>query len=253
MAALFEVDDPDELHALEIALSDAKFKPFPDSRPHLGDPLVARLCERVVEARVAAQAAGVLPSNPDQTQAYYGGRPPDWIWAVIRRGLAEATRLPVWAEWSSQQRADYVRLLLSPFAATNNIVTELLADGSEEQVQAITNAEELDRYLEKELSYCGCAGGHEAVELLRDVLRIIRDSDRELATVGPSEAWKQAYRQLMARVCYDTVPGLATWFLYMLDGREIINHGFNVTQCSTTPKGIRLLDAIELYYEPPEE
>src|SRR5690242_19287370 len=42
VAALFAIDDPDELHALEVALSDAKFKPFPDSRPYLGDPVVAR-------------------------------------------------------------------------------------------------------------------------------------------------------------------------------------------------------------------
>jgi hypothetical protein len=127
VAAFFEVDEPYEVNALLTALLEAKFHPDPKRREVAGSPFVARLCERAVEAFAAAQAAGRLPGNPEQTRAFYQGRPGEPTLAVVRRRLAEVTALPVWAGWSPEQRAEYVRLLLSPFAAPDDLVAELIA------------------------------------------------------------------------------------------------------------------------------
>jgi hypothetical protein len=127
---LFEVDDPYEVNALLVALTEAKFHPDPERREVAGSPFVARLCERAVEAYVAAQAAGRLDGNADQTRAFYDGRPPELILTVVRRRLAEVIHQPVWSKWSPGERAEYVRLLLSPFGAPADLVAELISDDS---------------------------------------------------------------------------------------------------------------------------
>ena len=46
---------------------------------------------------------------------------------------------------------------------------------------------------------------------------------------------------------------MATWFLYLLDQRGMIEHAGRVTTCWISPKGRQLLEAIERWYPPPEE
>src|SRR5579884_4222449 len=113
MTVLFEVSDPYEVNALLTALLEAKFHPRPEHPELAGSPLVARLCERAVEAFAAAQAAGRLPDRPERTRAFYRARPPESILAVIRQRLGEVAGAPVWDGWSPTERAEYVRLLLS--------------------------------------------------------------------------------------------------------------------------------------------
>ena len=60
-----------------------------------------------------------------------------------------------------------------------------------------------------------------------------------------------AYRQMQAKLSFDQVPGLATWFLYLLDKHFLIEHASNVSECWISPKGNELLDAIEKWYPPP--
>lgn len=121
----------------------------------------------------------------------------------------------------------------------------LVSDPSQNEIQVISNQEELDCYLQIELGYCGCARGEEAVELLRDVLRCANERQLSISTPDPMVGCTNAYQHLMARLSFDEVPGLATWFLYLLDSRGFIEHGNNVTECSITAKGSQLLDAIE--------
>lgn len=126
----------------------------------------------------------------------------------------------------------------------------LLSYVSQQEVKAISNQEDLERYLRIELGYCGCAHGDEAIELLQDVLRIARERQLSLATPDPMVGCTHAYQQLMARVRCSEVPGLATWFLYLLDSRGLIEHNSNVTECAITDRGSRLLNAIERYWLP---
>jgi hypothetical protein len=121
---------------------------------------------------------------------------------------------------------------------------------TQRDLQAIGSKKDLERYLKKELGFCGCASGDAAVELLRDVLRCGRERQFSLETPDPMVGSTHAYQQLMARLKFDEVPGLATWFLYLLDSRRFVEHGFNVTECCLTEKGSGLLDAIERYWAP---
>jgi len=55
---------------------------------------------------------------------------------------------------------------------------------------------------------------------------------------------------MLERLRYEQVPGLATWFLYLLDQRGMVEHAGRVTVCWITTKGRQLLEAIELCYPP---
>ncbi len=108
---------------------------------------------------------------------------------------------------------------------------------------------ELKKWLEQDLGYCGCSAYEDAVELLRDVLRIVRD---RTDSTSDAEAFRRASEALEARLRFDDVPGLATWFLYSLDLHRLVWHGFRATDCWLTDKGRSLLAALEQHWPPPE-
>jgi hypothetical protein len=126
MAALFEVNDPLELNALLRVLLEGKFSL--DVSPEVaGSPIVAHLCERVLEAFLSVQAAGRLPGNAEETQARIRTRPGEHLLAVVRRRLAESRQRVDWSEGSLDERKGLVRNLLSPYPATEDLVAELIA------------------------------------------------------------------------------------------------------------------------------
>jgi hypothetical protein len=99
VSALFAVDDPHELNALLRALFAAKFHAPEDGLELPGSPLLARLCERAMEAFVAAQEAGLLPGDAAQTRASHRAMTPGTeVVASVRRHLvAVAARGGNWA------------------------------------------------------------------------------------------------------------------------------------------------------------
>ncbi len=131
MASLFTVDDPSELNALVRALLAAKSY-APDDGPELaGSPLLAALCERAMDALVAAEAAGHfpriggLPGTADAVQS-----PPGPVVASARRYLsAVGARGGNWSRWSMAERADYVRLVFRPYVSDEALVAELAGSG----------------------------------------------------------------------------------------------------------------------------
>jgi hypothetical protein len=166
---------------------------------------------------------------------------PDW---TLGQTLAYLARAAGYADYG----AGWCLTDREVLAAAKRL-TEVNAERlSQHEIKAISNREDLDRYLEIELGYCGCAHPDEAVELLRDVLRCARDRHESISTLDPMVGCTRAYQDLMARLSFSAVPGLATWFLYLLDSRGFILHGNNVTECSITTKGSQLLDAIEQFW-----
>ena len=126
MAALFAVDDPYELNALVRALLAAKFHAPEDGLELPGSPLLARLCERAVDALAAAQEAGRLPGFGGHTRPAGAAPPSEPIVASARRHVsAVAARGGNWAGWSADERAAYVRLVLRPYVADAALVSEL--------------------------------------------------------------------------------------------------------------------------------
>ena len=61
----------------------------------------------------------------------------------------------------------------------------------------------------------------EPAKLLRDVLRCARDWE---AALPDGAACQRVTDALLARLDYARAPGLATWYLYFLDQRDLIWH-----------------------------
>ena len=120
------------------------------------------------------------------------------------------------------------------------------------ELPPVSSYDELERYLQAELGYCGCANPDAAIEILRDVLRCVRNV-RSAMLEEPYfyERSKQAYDRLQETLHFKRAPGTAMWFLYLLDAHGLTEHGNNVRECWISAKGVQLLDAIERYYSPP--
>jgi len=127
VTTLFAVEDPGEINALFRALFAAKFFAPEDGLELAGSPILARLCERVMDAIVAAQEAELLPGNADRTRASFHSPPPlaNVVASVRRHMAAVAAAGGNWDRWSPDERADYVRLVFRPYVAEESLVQEL--------------------------------------------------------------------------------------------------------------------------------
>ncbi|VTS06056.1 hypothetical protein [Tuwongella immobilis] len=127
MSARFVVDHPVEIHALVQALFAAKFHAHGDNLELAGSPIVARLCERAMEAMIAAQDAGHLPGNPQETRGRFQSRSPEsHIIEAVRRHLAAIAGCGTnWDLWSTSERSEYIRLVFRPYLVDDALVDEL--------------------------------------------------------------------------------------------------------------------------------
>ena len=120
-------------------------------------------------------------------------------------------------------------------------------------IPAIREYRELEQFLREDLGFCGCSSPTQAIELLRDALRCARDAQEGFNKPDSHARFTDSYQRLQSVLAFNEVPGLATWFLYLLDSRNLIEHASNVTVCWISPRGRELLNAIERCFPPPPE
>lgn len=114
----FRVSDPTELHLLVRALIEAKLPALPRDGDLAASPIVARLAER------ASSAHGQEPSLPGAKGDWRHFTPEHVYWeAAVSRSLLDADWL---RKATREQREDYVRLLIVPFQATDEVVATLV-------------------------------------------------------------------------------------------------------------------------------
>lgn len=166
------------------------------------------------------------------------GAKPHEIYARARQdGLSQIASLRVFRE-----------LFDLSFAEAREIVREV--DGYVPgELPPIRSYDEILSVLREELGYCGCEAYEDAISLLRDVLWLARQREQSRTDKA---AFQRASTQLLERLGYELLPGLATWFLYFLDYRDLIWHGFRATDCGLTRKGRWILDALERFSPPSE-
>ena len=131
MAIGFVVTDEAELRVLLKALIEAKFHPAPECREIQGSPYVASLCERVVEAIAGCEESKGKFGNAERTRAWYREGRNESVLRAVRRQIAEHANTKLWLEWPTEKRADFVRVLLSPYVADDGLVNELIEDTGE--------------------------------------------------------------------------------------------------------------------------
>lgn len=114
----FRVSDPTELHLLVRALIEAKLPGLPRDGDLAGSPIVARLAER------ASSAHGREPGLPGAKGDWRHFSPEHAYWeAAVSRSLLDADWL---RRATREQQEEYVRLLIIPFQATDNVVAALV-------------------------------------------------------------------------------------------------------------------------------
>jgi hypothetical protein len=122
----FVVAEDHELHALLKTLLEAKFNPDPQNPEVSASPVVAELCRRAVAAVVEAERAAGRIDRAGRTIAWFRDVRGHSALEVVRRRIDETATLAVWKEWTNERRRDFIRMLLSPFEADEEIVNELL-------------------------------------------------------------------------------------------------------------------------------
>lgn len=110
-------------------------------------------------------------------------------------------------------------------------------------MQQIESKEQLIKFLKDELNYCDCASGY-AWLILYKSLKII--ATRSEATKDKA-LFSQKTRDLEALLQLDEPLGLGEWFVYFLEDKALISHGFNSSDCWISEKGKILLEAIEQF------
>lgn len=111
------------------------------------------------------------------------------------------------------------------------------------QRTVVDSREQLIAVLKDELGYCDCASD-EAIAVLRDFLQAAQERSD---AVDDETAFGRASRALEAVLPLDAAPGFACWFVYGMQQRGLIWHGFNMTDVWITDKGRWLLKAMHRF------
>lgn len=119
MSNAFVVDDLGELLALQRVFREAKFCTEPDDVEVSDSPVVAKLFERLIATLVAHEVERD-GENARQRWAQWlaiDESRDEWD-AAIRRARSDAR----WVTFLTDERIEYVRLLLSPFTLSPEVV-----------------------------------------------------------------------------------------------------------------------------------
>ena len=101
----------------------------------------------------------------------------------------------------------------------------------------LTNLQDLKVYLQKEFSYCPCVEG--TVLFLRNILQWMNNSH------NPQLEVLQKSNQAQLQQQWESHPLLFTWFIFILEQKGLIWHGFNITDCWLTDKGVKFLSVLD--------
>ena len=138
-------------------------------------------------------------------------------------------------------KVEVIRALRSVFALPFSEAKEIL-----EGLEGPQSRDALLELLKDLLGYCDCASS-DALLALRGILRAAQDrADR----ASDAETFAEASRRISDLLGPEGRAGLGEWFVYFLEGRGLIRHGFRVTDLDITERGRALLRAIERFGRP---
>jgi hypothetical protein len=171
---------------------------------------------------------------------------------AMKEGGASPQEIYAAAKGNGLSRAQAIRVLRSLYryslAEAKGIASSV--DGPlPGELPAIHSYKQLVKILKDELGYCTCASD-DTLSVLRDFLQAAQDRTE---AVNDSEEFRRASRTLETRLPLDIAPGFASWFVYGLEQRDFIWHGFRLTDAWITDKGRWLLEAVKRLPPPPED
>jgi len=117
---------------------------------------------------------------------------------------------------------------------------------------------QLKSFYYDDLGWCGCCNPAAALEYMRDVLAAIKanndptpgqaeailDGIVQSALGNPPREWDESRKRLEALLGGEEHGTLGLSYMYMLDAKELTEHGGNVMGCWLTDKGRDVLDTL---------
>jgi hypothetical protein len=125
---IFSIDSYDELRALHRALMEAKFSESPNDPAIQGSPLLSSISNRVVEALIAIEITKEGEISRAKWQEWRQLTPIRREYKIVRAKLRSEA---AWKNWSSPEKIKYVKDLISPLQASEEIIDTLLWDARE--------------------------------------------------------------------------------------------------------------------------
>ncbi len=119
----FIVDNLTELRALQRVFREAKFCTEPDDKDIAGSPIVAQLFERLMEVLIEQQVTREGDEARRRWNAWLqiDDSRDEWF-AAIRRAKADVR----WDRFTESERANYVKILLSPFVLSREMYEKFI-------------------------------------------------------------------------------------------------------------------------------
>lgn len=104
---------------------------------------------------------------------------------------------------------------------------------------------ELHEWVFAELGFCGCGDPEGALDFMRSVLVAIRkrhdDNHKDESTL---EDWTRNSNAIEDLIGMKQNPPMAWTYLYLLDGKGLLEHGSNCSGSWLTERGDEVLDAL---------
>jgi len=120
---MFEIDDIDELYALQKGLTEIRFKASDVDWAVQGSPILGRLHERILESIIAHHEASGEPRKAEEWRKWRRFETREFEWASIRRYLRS-----IWSELSPDEKRAAVVNQMRPFTCTENDVSGLISE-----------------------------------------------------------------------------------------------------------------------------
>lgn len=107
---------------------------------------------------------------------------------------------------------------------------------------------ELHDWVFSDLGFCGCGDPEGALDFLRTVLVAIRkrhdENEIEESETASRERWSRNSAAFRDLINMEHQPAMAWFYLYMLNDKELLEHGGNCSGSWLTEKGEEILDAL---------
>lgn len=124
---IFSISDYYELMALHRVVLEAKFSENPNNPAIQGSPFVATIANQVIEALMSVDISKEGESSRVKWQAWRTISPERREYQIVKAKIrAEA----LWKTWSFDEQVNYVRILVSPFQISDELINDLLSSES---------------------------------------------------------------------------------------------------------------------------
>ena len=173
-------------------------------------------------------------------------RDPIALCTEMKEAGASASAVYEAAKANGLDRIETIRLLRTLFGLTlqgAKDVVALVEGPPKPAFPPIETREQLLKVLGVELGYCGCA----TTDTLELLVRFLKAARKRSDSTQDAVEFASASREIEGCLPLQALPAFADWFVYGLDQRDLVSHGFRVTDVWITNKGRWLLEAMERF------